>query len=66
MNCARAEFSGYGGLDPNITALFGHVFAINKETKIDGYGIIELRVCEVAVLGYAEILICKETGPVSS
>ena len=66
VNCARAEFSGYGGLDPNITALFGHVFAINKETKIDGYGIIELRVCEVAVLGYAEILICKETGPVSS
>ena len=65
VNCVKAEFAGYGGLDQNISPLFGHVFAISKESDIDGYGIIELQVCETAVLGYAEIVICKNTGPVS-
>ena len=33
VNCKKAEFDGFGGLDENITRLNGYRFRIDKDTE---------------------------------
>lgn len=57
VNCKKAEFDGFGGLDENITRLNGYRFRIDKDTEFSGYAIIEIKSAEKARLEYAEITI---------
>lgn len=60
VNSKKAEFTGFGGLDENISKLNGYKFKIDKETEFSGYAVIEMKVSEKTKLGYAEIYITAD------